>query len=233
MNDTQLRAILDLYNYIWTNHVFPDGWRHSILIPILKGGKDFNRVESYRPIQLTSCLCKLMERMIAKRLAWCLDKHEVLSPYQCAFRSGRSTADHLVRLDSHIRDGFLHHSSTLGVFLDIKSACNMVSPTVLLNRMYHIGFRGHMMHFIQAYFQHSTFQVRCGALSETFHQEYGLVQGGVISPILFNIAIDTIVDVMPPSVSIAVYADDCMIWAQGQRVPLLFLKASAGFKQDR
>ena len=224
LNDTQLCAILDLYNYIWTNHVFPEGWRHSIIIPILKVGKDRNQVQSYRPIQLTSCLCKLMERMIAKRLAWCIETYDVLSPYQCAFRSGRSTADHIVRLDSHIRDGFLHHSSTLGVFLDIKSAYNMVSPTVLLNRLHCIGFRGHMMHFIQAYLQHRTFRVHCGAMSATFQQEYGLVQGGVISPILFNIAIDSIMDVIPPSVSIAVYADDCVIWAQGRRIHLLFQK---------
>ena len=222
IGNTQLNAMLQLYNFIWVNNDFPDAWRHSYIIPILKVGKDRTQVQSYRPIQLTSCMCKLLERMVAKRLAWCLEQHELLSTYQCAFRSGRSTSDHLVRLDSHIREGFLHHSSTLAVFLDIKSAYNMVSPTLLLSKMHHIGFRGHLLHFIHGYLQNRTFQVRSGSLSDVFEQPYGIVQGGVISPLLFNIAIDSLTDVIPAGVSIAIYADDCVIWAQGRRIPLLF-----------
>ena len=136
-------------------------WRHLYIIPILKDGKNGNQVQSCRPIQLTSCFCKLFEQMIAKRLTWCLEIYDLLSRYQCAFRSGSSTADHLVRPDTHIREGFLQHSNTLAVFLDIKSAYSMVSPTILLSRMHDIGFRSHMLHFIQGYLQNRTFQVRC------------------------------------------------------------------------
>ncbi|XP_043219624.1 uncharacterized protein LOC122380493 isoform X1 [Amphibalanus amphitrite] len=169
-------------------------------------------------------MCKLMERMIGKRLTWCVEEHGLLTKYQCAFRPDKSTADHLVRLDTHVRDGFLHHASTLAVFLDIKSAYNLVSPTVLLHRMYAAGFRGHIMHFIQNFLKDRTFQVRCGTLSDTFMQNYGIVQGGVISPILFNLAIDSIADVLPPGVSYAIYADDVTIWVQGRRIPKLFRK---------
>ena len=100
----------------------------------------------------------------------------------------------------------------------------MVSPTVLLNRMYDIGFRGHIMHFIRGYLQNRTFQVRCGEVSDTFEQEYGVVQGGVISPLLFNIVIDSLIDAIPREVSAAIYADDCTIWAQGKDIPLIFQK---------
>ena len=224
MTDTQLYQVLRMYNYIWMNELFPMEWRHSFLIPVLKPGKDANLVASYRPIQLTSCMCKVMERMIGKRLTWCVEHYHLLTKYQCAFRSGKSTADHLVRLDSHVREGFLHHASTLAVFLDIKSAYNMVSPTVLLHRMHNVGFRGHLMHFIQNFLQDRTFQVRCGTLSDIFKQDYGIVQGGVISPMLFNLAIDSLGDVLPPGVSYAIYADDVTIWVQGRRVPHLYRK---------
>ena len=66
--------------------------------------------------------------------------------------------------------------------------------------------------------------VRSGVLSDTFDQEYGVVQGGVISPLLFNIAIDSLMDVIPRDVSAAIYADDCTIWAQGRTKPLVFQK---------
>ena len=222
LQDQQIAELLALYNYIWTNDTLPESWRHSYIIPVLKPGKDCSQVSSYRPIQLTSCMCKVLERMVAKRMSWYIEKYELLSEHQCAFRRGKSTVDHLVRIDSHVRDGFLHHDSTLGVFLDIKSAYNMVSPNVLLHRMHHIGFRGHLMQFVKNYLTNRTFQVRCGALSDVFRQDYGVVQGGVISPLLFNIAIDSLIDVVPSNISIAVYADDCTIWTQGKRIPNLF-----------
>ena len=222
LNDVQLQELLQLFNHLWSNDIFPDPWKHSYLIPIVKPGKDCTLVESYRPIQLTSCLCKLMERMVSKRLSWCIEKYDLLSKYQCAFRTGKSTVDQLVRLDSHIREGFLHHSSTLAVFLDIKSAYNMVSPTMLLHRMHHVGFRGHMMHFIRGFLSGRTFQVRCGVLSDIFQQESGIVQGGVISPILFNLAIDSVTDALPRGISCAIYADDVTIWTQGRHIPTLF-----------
>ena len=222
MNDDQLNEILLFFNYLWTHDAFPHSWKHSYIIPILKPGKDCNKVTSYRPIQLTSCLSKLMERMIAARFGWCLERYSLLSKYQCAFRKQRSTTDHLVRLDSHIRDGFIHHCSTLAVFLDLKSAYNTVSPAILLHRLYRLGFRGHLMHFCKSYLSGRTFQVRCGLLSDVFEQEHGLVQGGVLSPLLFNVAIDTLFDVIPRDVSCAIYADDCTIWTQGGQLHRLF-----------
>ena len=66
--------------------------------------------------------------------------------------------------------------------------------------------------------------MRCGALSDIFEQEYGVVRGGVISPQLFTIVIDSLMDVIPHNVSVALYADDCTIWAQGKQFPLVFQK---------
>ena len=59
-------------------------------------------------------------------------------------------------------------------------------------------------------------------MSDVFEQPYGIVQDGVISPMLFNIAIDSLTDFIPMGDSVAIYADDYAIWAQGQRIPLLF-----------
>ena len=81
MNDIQLNEILQLFNYLWTHDVFPPSWNHSYIIPILKPGKDCNKVNSYRPIQLTSCLSKLMERIIAAWFGWCLERYSLLSQY--------------------------------------------------------------------------------------------------------------------------------------------------------
>ena len=216
MNETQMLEILKLFNYIWVEKDFPKEWTHSLVIPILKPGKPACDPKSYRPIQLTSCMSKTFERMVAKRMSWYIEHNEILSPNQCAFRKGRCTTDHIVRLESEVRRGFFYNKYTLAVFLDFKSAYNLTSPPALLLKMYNLGFRGRLMNFIHAYLGERTFQVRNGQLSDTFRQDKGLVQGGVISPLLFNLMINDIFDGLPRNFSTAIYADDCTLWLQGR-----------------
>uniref|UniRef100_T1I2R8 Endo/exonuclease/phosphatase domain-containing protein n=1 Tax=Rhodnius prolixus TaxID=13249 RepID=T1I2R8_RHOPR len=55
--------LLRFYNRIWSGRQFPKAWSVAITIPIAKEGKDKSMPESYRPITLSSCLCKTLERM--------------------------------------------------------------------------------------------------------------------------------------------------------------------------
>ena len=55
---------------MWETGKFPKSWELATIIPIPKPGKDHAEPNSYRPIALTSCLCKTLERMINVRLVW-------------------------------------------------------------------------------------------------------------------------------------------------------------------
>ena len=61
-------ALLALFNQSWKEGTSPDEWSQATIIPILKPGKDKQDPKSYRPISLTSCLSKTMQRMIKARL---------------------------------------------------------------------------------------------------------------------------------------------------------------------
>ena len=89
-------AVLKLYNLIWLNSDFLVSWRHSVVLPVLKPGKDPLNPASYRPISLTSTLCKLMEKLVTNRLTYFVEKHNILSNIQSGFRKGRSTVDHII-----------------------------------------------------------------------------------------------------------------------------------------
>ena len=58
------RFLLEVFNKIWNEHVYPSSWRMGTILSFLKPGKNPEDVGSYRPIALTSCLGKLMEKMI-------------------------------------------------------------------------------------------------------------------------------------------------------------------------
>ena len=93
-------------NDIWETGDLPSIWKLVNVIPIPKSGKDHSEPSNYRPIALTSCVCKTMERMINTRPVWFLESNGLLSNIQCVFCQGRSTSDHLVRFETFIRNAF-------------------------------------------------------------------------------------------------------------------------------
>ena len=66
--DASLLLLLNIFNKILISGDFPSDWRKAIVIPIPKHGKVPTNPTNYRPIALTSCICKTMERMINSRL---------------------------------------------------------------------------------------------------------------------------------------------------------------------
>ena len=89
-----LKLLLKIYNKLWTEDTFPDIGRQTTVIPIPKSGKDNSDPQNYRPISLTSCLCKIMEKMVNDGLVWYLETNGLISNLQCGFRNKRSTTDH-------------------------------------------------------------------------------------------------------------------------------------------
>ena len=57
-----LKYLLDIYNNIWISGNISTIWKQVITIPILKKQKDPTNPTSYRPIALTSCTCKTLEK---------------------------------------------------------------------------------------------------------------------------------------------------------------------------
>jgi len=88
-----LHSLLNTLNNIWLTGNFPASWRQSYIIPIPKPDKDTTNPTNYRPIALTSCVCKVMERMINNRLVWYLERNKLITPTQSGFCKGRSTTD--------------------------------------------------------------------------------------------------------------------------------------------
>ena len=211
---TAIQFILTTFNDLWITHVFPEAWRESIIIPIAKPGKDTTDPENYRPISLTSCLGKLFERMVAKRLSWYLEEHGILSKFQSGFRPKHHTIDHLIRLETDIRKGFKQKQKTTAVFLDISRAYDMVFKPAVVFKISKIGIKGHLAYYLKGFLTGSrTFQVRYRSLySETCNLENGLPQGSCISSILFNIMINDLFDEIPPDISYSLFADDSAIW---------------------
>lgn len=84
-DDIILKAELELFNKIWIEGRLPKSWKHAIIILIAKPRKDSSIAGNYRPIALTSNLCKLMEKMIVNRLNYVFESKGMLASYQFGF----------------------------------------------------------------------------------------------------------------------------------------------------
>ena len=204
-----LSTILHIFNDIWATGVFPESWRLATIIPIPKLGKDHEEPSNHRPIALTSCLCKTLERMINKRLVWYLESNDLISPIQSGFRSGRSTNDHLMRLETFIRDAFVNREHVVSVFFDLEKAYDTTWRYGILKDLHDLGLRGRLPVFIRSFLEDRTMQVRVGStLSDFYDQEQGVPQGSILSTTLFNIKINNIVKCLDSKTDGSLYVDD-------------------------
>ena len=137
-----------IFNHIWLTRDFSTLWKAAIIIPVPKPGKVLSDPGSYRPIALTSCLCKTMERMVNSRLTWYLERHKVITEHQSGFRRRRSTVDNLVTLETSIRDAFVGRKHLVSIFFYLEKAYDTTWKHGILLDLYKTGLRGRLPMFI-------------------------------------------------------------------------------------
>ncbi|GBN97857.1 putative RNA-directed DNA polymerase from transposon X-element [Araneus ventricosus] len=222
LNTASLSSLLLLFNRIWTEQEYPSQWHEAIVIPILKPGKDSSNPLNYRPIALTSCLCKTLERMVNARLVFELEKQGCISPLQSGFRRGRSTFDNLVLLETQIRNAFVKRNHLVSVFFDIEKAYDRAWRYGILSTVFNFGFRGNLPIFLKNFLSSRTFRVRVGNFySNHFIQAEGVPQGSVLSVTLFILHLSQLLNYLPSSVRGSLYVDDLQISCQGSNMHLI------------
>ena len=219
---SSLTFLLALFNRVWTKGDFPPSWREALILPFVKPGKSGSLPNDYRPIALTSCLCKLLERMVNFRLMWHLESKNLLSPCQFGFRRARSTADPLTHIDTYIKSAFARRESVLAVFFDLEKAYDTTWRYHILHQLPSLGLSGNMAVFIQSFLSHRSFRVQVSSsISSSFTQYEGVPQGSVLSTTLFLIAVNGIVSTLPLGVRSSLYVDDLTIYSSGPSLPAL------------
>ena len=209
--------LLKLYNNMWSTGIFPPECKHAILVPILKHGKPSNQVSSYRPIALTPCFTKIMEKMVDKRLQWYSEKHNILPSIQNGFRKGRSTTLNITHLENEVQKSLNTKGETLAIFVDLLKAYDRLLIKGLLVKCARVGLRGNILTFIQNFLTKRTFQVKIGeTASLTKTLDNGIPQGCIISPFLFNLMVYDIPT--SPVINSLLYADDYLLWKSGRNL---------------
>jgi hypothetical protein len=183
-----------LLQLCWSWSYIPSMWRTAQVVPIHKKN-DPSVAGNYRPISLTSIFRKLLERTLLPELKY---KMAALDLVQGGFRTWRGSMDQAFNLNMMIREyrRRYDHQPTLA-FLDIQQAYDSVHRNIIWQRLEARGLDPAFISMLQHMFEEVSISVIIqNHTSSTIHPTTGVLQGSILSPLLYAIFIDSLPSVL-------------------------------------
>lgn len=208
--DHILTVLSHILNYSLSSGTFPSSWRTAYVIPIPKISNPTS-FSHYRPISILPFLSKVLERIIYYQLSSHLSKHHILCPFQSGFRQGHSTTTALIKICDDIRHGIDNQQVSIIALLDFSNAFNTVDFDILLAVLKSINISDKALEWFRSYLYDRKQCIRVNdRYSSPSYLKTGVPQGGILSPLLFSIFINSVSNSL--TLPFHLYADDLQIY---------------------
>jgi hypothetical protein len=190
----------------------PDIWKLGWIIPLHKGGRKGSPA-NYRPVSLTSVICKVLESILKDAIVDHLNHHQLILGSQHGFTKGRSCLTNLLTFLEDVTKAVDGGVPVDAIYLDFAKAFDKVPHSRLARKLKSHGISGKLYAWINEWLNLRKQMVTLnGARSDIASVISGVPQGSVLGPILFIIFINDID--LNLSCNIIKFADDTKIYMQ-------------------
>lgn len=189
-----------------------EGMKESIIVPLLKKvGLDSEILKNYRPVADLVCISKLTERVVAKRLAEHMIFNNLNCKYEHGYKKHHSPETLLVCLVNDILLALDVNNGVIVLFIDLSAAFDTVDIDLLLHILEsEMGVCSTALNWFSSFLKGRKQFVKIEkSLSDALIVDFGVPQGSVLGPVLFNIYIQSLFTLIKESgFSTSGYADD-------------------------
>jgi hypothetical protein len=189
---------------------FPARWKQALVCPIPKTVNVEDPTQQ-RPISLLSLPSKVCERVILDQFLFFLHSHNLYPDHQFGGRKGFSAETLAVHTTDKIRFAMANGKITAVAFIDLSKAFDSIDHSLLLEMLVAFQVGSKSIEWFKSYLTDREIITRVGnSLSQPRQLTYGVPQGSVLSPLLFNLYTSDMINAVE-SCELTTFIDDTKI----------------------
>ena len=200
-----------IINKCYKLNIFPECMKKAVIIPIHKK-ENPDEISNYRPISILPILSKIFERLAVDQLVEYLEKNNLISPNQHAYRKLHSTVTCLSEVINHVYTLLENKKHTAIASLDLSKAFDSINHKLILKKLRNLGLKPEAVLYIKSYLnnrrQKTKFQ---NFTSKEETVKSGIPQGSILGPLLFLCFTNDLAIEFEDICKMVAYADDTQL----------------------
>ena len=214
--DIVAEYVSKIYNRSKNENIFDQSLKFGTVVPVNKTTTKTTNKKDYRPVSLLPVVSKIYERNMHDDIITYVDKF--LSPYLFGYRKNHSTKQCLTIMLEKWKKALDSKFTAGAILTDLSKAFDCLNHELLIAKLDGYGFGTESCKFILNYLRNRKQRTKIGeAFSKWLETKWGVPQGSILGPLLFNLFINDIFFFIDKSY-IANYADDNTQYATGKNL---------------